>query len=164
MGAGKTVVGEVLARNLEYDFIDLDDLVVSDFQMAISEVFDRYGESRFREAEYEALVSTAARHRTVISTGGGAFCTEANRSVIHSDGGRSVFLDVPWTALAVRLGGDQSARPMFDTLERAERLFDERRKHYRRAMITVPLEGGERPGEVANRIQELVSAVVPCGT
>jgi len=164
MGAGKTAVGQLLADRLDFGFVDLDEVLVEKLGMSIRECFDRFGEQRFRATEHQALVETSELERIVIATGGGAFCSQPNRDVMHSNGGRSVFLDIPWPALADRLGGDQTARPVLRTLDEAERLYQERRAHYRQATVTVPLTGLEPPVEVAAMIQTLVSPEVPCGT
>jgi len=159
MGAGKSAVGAALAARLDYDFVDLDDRLVAELGMTIREFFERSGEQEFRIAESEALGRTTGLDRTVIATGGGAFCSSSNRDLIHSGGGRSVFLDVPWSVLARRLDGDQSERPKMTTLDRALELYRTRRQHYRCAMCKADLNGSETPDEVAERIEEMVAGV-----
>jgi shikimate kinase len=162
MGAGKTAVGSALAARLDYDFVDLDDRLVKDFGMTIREFFERFGEAVFRTMESEALGRTTCLDRTVIATGGGAFCSSSNRDIIHSGGGRSVFLDVPWSVLTRRLDGDQSERPKMTTLDRARVLYRTRRQHYLCATHRAELNGSEAPDEVAERIEEMVAGV-SCG-
>lgn len=163
MGAGKSALGKLLAARLGFAFLDLDAHLVERFGMAIREVFERLGEERFRAAEREALRWTTTLERTVVATGGGAFCSLANRDLIRAAGGRSVFLDLPWAALADRLQGDQSERPKFGGLEAAHRLYQERRPHYLEATVIVRLDGTEPEDAVLERILELTAGAA-CAT
>jgi shikimate kinase len=163
MGVGKSSVGEALAEKLGCAFLDLDEHLVGQFGISIREVFQGLGEESFRAAETEALRWTATLSSTVIATGGGAFCSAANREIIRSTGGRSVFLDVAWPAVAQRLDGDQSQRPVFAGIDAARRLYDERRPHYLQAGWTLTLDGSEPPHATADRIIEILAGAT-CGT
>lgn len=163
MGAGKSSVGQVLATRLGYRFLDLDAHLVEQFQMRIREVFERLGEQRFRDAETEALRWTTTLERTVVATGGGAFCSEVNRGIIQGSGGRSIFLDVPWRVVEQRLVGDQSERPKYGDPAAARLLYERRRPHYLAATWTIELDGCEAPEAAADRILEIVAGAV-CGT
>jgi shikimate kinase len=154
MGAGKSSVGAVLAAQLGWHFIDLDEEISQQLGVPISEVFARYGEAAFREAEHEELTRCADLVDIVVATGGGAFCSEANREVIHQPGGVSVFLDLPWAVLRERLNHDHSGRPMYDDTDQARRLFEERLPQYRCALVRVSLAGDEGPDEVAGCVVE----------
>ena len=49
MGSGKTTIGKDIATNLKISFFDLDQLIEENYQKSISQIFEEYGESRFRE-------------------------------------------------------------------------------------------------------------------
>ncbi len=163
MGAGKTSVGRELARRMERTFIDLDGRLEDSFGMPIQEVFQSLGEDVFRQAEKKNLESAGGGGDAVVATGGGAFCDPVNRDIMHSGGGCSVFLDVPWAVLIGRLEADPGGRPLFTGSEAARRLYDNRRPHYGQATLAVALNGSESPEEVAAQIAGLVVGV-PCGT
>ena len=99
----------------------------------------------------------------VVATGGGAFCDDENRRLIHSSNSVSVFLDVPWPVLRERLDQDHTGRPLYVSAATARALFAERLPHYRRAQITVALEGSEKPAEVAREIAQALQET-PCAT
>jgi shikimate kinase len=86
MGAGKTAVGTALARVLDVDFVDSDEEIVRAADRSIAEIFDRDGEAFFRTRETEVLGRLLRGTPCVLSTGGGAFLAEANRSLIHEAG------------------------------------------------------------------------------
>jgi shikimate kinase len=78
MGAGKSSVGVCLRRRTRLKLFDTDEIVTSKFGMPVSEIFSRYGENKFREAETEALQGLATSEPLVIVTGGGIVLREEN--------------------------------------------------------------------------------------
>jgi len=159
MGAGKSGVGTVLAGRLGRIFVDLDVSVEARLGMTVREIFECCGEDGFRAAETAELERTTARRDLVVATGGGAFAREANRELIRSSGGVSVFLDTPWDVIRERLGSSDPERPKWSN--GARDLFLARRGDYRRADIRLQLTGGERPAEVAEAICVRL-AELPC--
>jgi shikimate kinase len=163
MGAGKSSVGAALAARLRYRFIDLDEEIGARFGATIPEIFDHHGEAAFRDAEREELARCAELTDVVVATGGGAFCNEAGRTIIHDRGGISVYLELPWEELGRRLASDHRERPKYDDADQARRLYEERLPHYRRAMVTVPLGGLESSHEIVECIVARLGEVA-CAT
>ena len=143
MGVGKSSVGAVVADRLGLRLIDLDEEIVRNAGVSIREIFAAGGESAFRDAEREELARWAEADDVVVATGGGAFCSQTNRDLIHRSGGVSVFLDLPWQEIAARLARDHSERPMYASTDQARRLFEKRLPLYRRAMIQLVCRGDE---------------------
>ena len=76
MAAGKTTVGQELARRLGWDFVDLDARIESCERQSIPEIFRERGESGFRLAETGALrdlLTGSLQPNCVVALGGGAF-------------------------------------------------------------------------------------------
>ena len=59
MGTGKSTVGSVLSTRLGVKCVEMDELIEEQQQMAITEIFDTYGEPYFRDLETELLRSFA---------------------------------------------------------------------------------------------------------
>jgi shikimate kinase len=78
MGAGKSSVGTCLQRRTALTLFDTDDVVASKFGLSIPEIFSKYGEKDFREAETQALRELAPTKPTIIVTGGGIVLREKN--------------------------------------------------------------------------------------
>jgi shikimate kinase len=78
MGAGKSSVGCCLQRRTKLALLDTDEIVASKFGISIPEIFSKYGEQAFREAETEALRQLAPAKQTIIVTGGGIILREEN--------------------------------------------------------------------------------------
>lgn len=83
MGSGKTSVGKLLAKQLGYQFTDLDVLVAQLEGASVNELFARDGEQAFREMETAALATLAERKKMVLATGGGAVLREENRALMR---------------------------------------------------------------------------------
>jgi shikimate kinase len=78
MGSGKTTVGQLLARQLGFQFVDTDQLVVKKARCPISRIFEEEGEAGFRALESSVLDDLASTDRAVISTGGGMVTVPSN--------------------------------------------------------------------------------------
>ncbi len=70
-GAGKSTIGAILANRLEVPFLELDRLIEQESGVALSAIFDLYGQSGFRRTERRCLDQVIERHpRFVLATGG----------------------------------------------------------------------------------------------
>ncbi|MFK7762865.1 MAG: shikimate kinase [Roseobacter sp.] len=86
MGAGKTAVGRALAQLLNVPFLDSDHEIEAAANMTVPEIFARDGEPFFRARETEVINRLLGGPACVLSTGGGAFLSLANRDAISSRG------------------------------------------------------------------------------
>jgi shikimate kinase len=85
-GAGKSTVGQELARLLKTDFYDSDYVIEERSGVSISWIYDVEGEDGFRKREAKVIAELAAMPNVVLATGGGAILTAANRTVLASKG------------------------------------------------------------------------------
>jgi shikimate kinase len=126
-GAGKTTIGRNLARMVNLEFIDTDQLIESRLGSTIRELFDQEGEAAFRKIEASTIEELSERHNCVLSTGGGAVLEEANRQHL-STRFRCVYLRATPQDLFRRLRNDKK-RPLLqvsDPLQTITRLFEAR--------------------------------------
>ena len=86
MGAGKTTIGRMVARELGFDFIDSDHEIEKRTGVDIRTIFDYEQEQGFRDRESRVIKSLSKRKQHVIATGGGAVLRERNRQVLSSSG------------------------------------------------------------------------------
>ena len=86
MGTGKTTVGQLLAQQLDYKFVDTDVLIQERTGKSIPEIFEEKGEAAFREMEAALACELAARQGIVISTGGRMMLDSANAATLSSSG------------------------------------------------------------------------------
>lgn len=111
MGCGKTSVGEILAKKLGYTFIDTDQHIENKYNETVSSIFSREGESKFREYEKEALIDLKKIDNSIIATGGGMPCSDANIKTIK-ESGISIYLKLDSKSLVNRVSNSSQPRPL----------------------------------------------------
>jgi len=75
-GGGKSTLGKLLATALDHPFIELDREVERESGMALSELFEMFGQPTFRRLERAALETILTRHAACILATGGGLVTE----------------------------------------------------------------------------------------
>jgi len=133
MAAGKTTVARALARRLDWQSVDVDELIEQRERQSVADIFAKRGEAYFRSLERQVLAEQMAPRHLVVTTGGGTFADVQNRAVINNDG-VSVWLDVPLDRLIARVpaGG---RRPLASDRAGFERLYHQRRAAYELAHV-----------------------------
>jgi shikimate kinase len=128
MGAGKTQLGQALAEKLDWPFRDSDHEIEQVGGLAIHEIFDRFGEEKFRELERRVIGDVLTGEPMIMATGGGAFVQEATRDLIN---GRaiSVWLRASLETLVQRTQQSKH-RPLLQTDNPAKVLGDLMEKRY----------------------------------
>lgn len=120
MGAGKTHWAQQLGKKLGVPVFDLDDLIESDENRTVAEIFDQQGEEYFRTKEREILHWVSETHSSmVLSCGGGAPCFYNNIKYMNEKG-ITVWIDTPYEILLGRLRHNQDSRPLLKHLDDEE--------------------------------------------
>jgi len=133
MGAGKTSVGRALARRLDWQFADIDELIEKREHLSVADIFAKQGEPYFRGIERAVLAEQLPLRHTVVATGGGTFVDLQNRALIKADGA-VVWLDAPLDRVIARIPQD-GRRPLASDRANLERLFLARRPAYEQAHL-----------------------------
>ncbi|BDC48392.1 shikimate kinase [Bryobacterales bacterium F-183] len=156
MGSGKTTIGERLADELGWSFVDMDADIVSSQGTSIADIFDTGGEEAFRSIETECLRKRVRMIQSgrpmVVALGGGAFAQEANIRLLQ-DNGIAVWLDAPLELIRRRLEG-ATDRPLARDPERFEQLYNTRREAYSKADYRVEIRNND-PMDAVRQILEL---------
>ena len=162
MGSGKTVTGRILASLLNITFIDLDSEIEKKSGKSIRFIFEKQGETVFRELEQEALHATLPMTELVVSCGGGTACFYDNLEWMKSHG-TVFYLMIDAVELTRRLETQLSERPLLTGIKSAglgnfihEKLA-EREKFYRQAHHTI--QSPESAELAAREIMRLIDSV-----
>lgn len=144
MGSGKTAVGRSLARHLGKTFYDSDSEIVRRTGVDIPYIFEKEGESGFREREREAIEALVALRGIVLATGGGAIILAENRRLL-AERGCVVYLETSVAQQAQRVQQGRN-RPLLanvdDPATRLRELMSVRDPLYRSiADVTVSTDG-----------------------
>ena len=85
MGAGKSTIGRLLARELGYRFLDSDRIIEERCGANIPWIFDVEGEDGFRQRETSMLDELSNEVGTVLATGGGAVMRAENHGLLKKN-------------------------------------------------------------------------------
>ena len=111
MGAGKTTLGKVLARELNLEFIDLDWYIENRFHQSVNQLFVTRGEEGFRKIERNMLHEVAEFEMVIISPGGGTPCFFDNMEYMNQQG-LTVYLKASPEILRTHLRMGKQKRPL----------------------------------------------------
>jgi shikimate kinase len=163
MGAGKSVIGRLVAQTLGVPFVDTDGEIERVSRMTIAELFAAYGETEFRALETRVIERLLKQGPRVVSTGGGAFINENTRRQIKL-GGVSIWLkadlDVLWDRVNKR-----DHRPLLKTenpKQTLENLMTQRYPIYAEADVTVMSEN-VRKEVMANQVLKALARLASEG-
>lgn len=162
MGAGKSTIGRLLAKELRLPFKDSDKEIEQRTGADIPWIFDVEGEQGFREREQAVIVDLSAADGLVLATGGGAVLRAENRRALHA-GGRVVYLHATVEQQIDRTSRDRN-RPLLRTADPARVLSELMaiRDPLYREIADVVIETDERPPRmVVLEIIERLEALPP---
>lgn len=155
MGCGKTTVGRMLAKELNYEFTDTDQLIEERFGMTVQEIFATKGEKDFRDMESEIARVLGEREGLIVSTGGGMMLNAQNVAALGGNGRVFCLVATPEEIFKRISSDNKNKRPLLNTsnpLERISQLIEERAKGYRQ--FTQISTSGKTPQEIT---QELIT-------
>ena len=122
MGAGKSTIGRMLARDLGQPFFDSDHVVEERSGADIPWIFDVEGEEGFRNRETQVIRELCGEQGIVMATGGGVVGRAENRRHLSSNG-LVVYLTAPVTTQLRRTEKDKR-RPLLQRPDRELVLTD----------------------------------------
>ena len=157
MGSGKTTVGTLLARQLAWRFVDLDDRIEESAGLSIPQIFERFGEPFFRQLEADQLRAALGRaaelqQGTVLALGGGTYAQSGCPEFLRSAGVAVLWLDAPIEVLLARCM-TMTGRPLFRDEASFRALHAERLPSYQLADYRVESSG--EPAEIVAQILRL---------
>ncbi|MDI6732803.1 MAG: shikimate kinase [Planctomycetota bacterium] len=160
-GTGKTSVGQILAREIKWSFIDADEYIERRYGFMIAELFEKHGESLFRLLESDAIHELSRLDSHVIAAGGGAVLKYKNVKNLKKNG--LVFrLESDCDVIYHRILKDDEAgksRPRLTTknlYDEIKSLMEFREPYYKQASDYTINTSKSTPQQVVNNICEIL--------
>ena len=153
MGAGKSSVGRYLAKALNYQFFDTDQLIEKKENRTIDDIFKESGENYFRNIERD-IIYQFNNKTCVYSTGGGLPIYNKNIDKLK-DIGQVIYLKTSTLELLNNRIKNNSSRPMFQDAISFENLLKQREPIYLKADFVVTTDS-KTPKETAREIILLI--------
>ncbi len=138
MGTGKTVLGKRIAARLGLNFLDSDCEIEKLCGMPTKEIFEKFGEEKFRKMEREFIENGHPKSNCVISCGGGLCCRDDMPELVKSKGVSVVLFSTP-EEIYTRTSRNKS-RPLLNVenpLEKIKTLLAERTPFYMRSGVAI---------------------------
>lgn len=161
MGTGKSEVGRILAEKLSYSFVDSDAEIEKEQKISITEIFQNYGEARFRDIEADIIEKLSDMENMVISTGGGVVLRDSNMKNLRKNG---IIVCLTASAETILQRTSQSNnRPLLqveDQLQRIKELLEFRAPFYSNADIIVNTDN-KTPTEISSEILIKLEHLLP---
>ena len=131
MGSGKSSIGKILAKKIDFKFIDTDKLIEIQEGIKIKEIFNSKGERYFRDLEVKVLEKTLTTQNAVIATGGGIVQRQKNRLLLENE--KNVFFLNSSVKRQFERTKDSDKRPLLnkgDNFQTLKELYEKRLLHY----------------------------------
>ena len=137
MSSGKSTIGELLAKKLNFKFFDIDKIIENETKMKITEIFKIKGENFFRNLEEKTTIKLLNFSNIVISLGGGGFINETIRKETNTKS-KTFWLDWNLDTLISRIR-KRNNRPVALALNNNElkNLIIKRSKYYSKAKYKI---------------------------
>ena len=155
MGVGKSTIGKIVAKKLNYEFVDVDKIIENKEGSSINYIFKNKSEDYFRQIEKEITMAELNKYNSVISLGGGAFLNNLIRKSAKKLS-TSFWLDVPINLLIKRLKKNNKRPLLFkkNTKEEIKKIYFDRKKIYSEADYRIKCDF-LRSEEIAKKILNL---------
>lgn len=160
MGTGKSTVSEYLSKELKMDEVDMDALIVKREGISISQMFEQYGESYFRDKETQALIDVQKRNHLIVSCGGGIVLRDENVEHMKQNG-RVVLLTATPKTIYERVKNSKE-RPILNSnmsVEYIAELMEKRRERYMQAADIVISTDGKSIPQICEEIISRIAAM-----
>jgi shikimate kinase len=160
MGSGKSQTGPVLAKMINYAFVDTDDVIEKASKQSISSIFEKDGEKVFRDVEKKVLKEISQHHSLVIATGGGLVTLPENWGILHQ--GIVIWLDLDLKRSIKRLESDKNKRPLLigdDLADNFSQIYESRKPIYLESDLRIKVED-QSPYEVATMVAEHLPSIL----
>ncbi len=141
MGSGKSSIGKIIAKKIDFKFLDIDKIIEEKEKKSINDIFNQNGEKYFRIVEEKITIDLLKSKKTILSLGGGAVTNNSIRNCINKNS-YNIYLQVNINILKKRLKNSKN-RPLIykENLDYVlNDLFNKREMFYKKADLIIKNE------------------------
>lgn len=151
-GCGKTCLGNIISKEEEIRFIDLDEYIEEKNNMTIKEMFN-LSEEFFRDRETEAVKEASKLENTLIATGGGVIKRKENMDTLAKSG-CIIFIDRKPENIIETL--DTSNRPLLKGGK--EKLYDLHKERYElyKKYAYITIDNNDNKEKAINTLKDVI--------
>ena len=153
MGTGKSSVAKFLSEKYGWDVLEMDEMIVRQEGMSITDIFETHGEKHFRDIESNLIKEICLQENKVVSCGGGVVLRSQNVDVMKKNGIIVLLSASPETILErVR---DDTNRPLLQgnkTVESLREMMEKRREKYENAADIMVQTDGKEIAEICHEL------------
>jgi shikimate kinase len=146
-GVGKSSIGKVLAKNLDYSFLDVDALIEKIAGKSLQQIIDAKGEDLFLQIEEQAVLGLKLEADCVVATGGSVVYSKEAMNFLKSKS-KVIYLKASYENINKWVSNRFSRGVVGIGNKNLKEIFDERLELYGRyADYTITLDenyGAER--------------------
>ncbi len=160
MGTGKTSVGKLLAHKIKKKFIDIDDEIEKNEKLSISDIFNKHGESYFRDKENFYLKKNLENDNYIIAAGGGIVVNKKNIPLLKK--GLVILLTANPDIIYERIK-NEIHRPLLnvpDPLKKINELLSKRKPLYEKSADMIIDTTNLKPEEIIEKIEFLIKTLI----
>lgn len=157
MGTGKSSVAKMLSEKLNLELIDTDSLIEKKMQITIPEIFEKYGEEKFREMEKDIIKEIKDTKNVILSCGGGA-CLDNENIINLRINNKIILLDASAEVILDRIKMD-SNRPILKAnmnIESIQKIKSARKSSYHKAADIIVCTDNKTISEITDEIIKII--------
>jgi len=154
MGSGKSTIGRILAKKLNLEFFDIDQIIENKTKMQIPKIFEEQGEISFRKIEEKITLKFLNKINCIISLGGGAYVNPIIRKKTYKKS-ITIWLDWDPKTLINRIRKNNK-RPIALSIndDELKKLIIDRSKIYSKSKYRINCENNNKNNIIKKIIQK----------
>lgn len=153
MGTGKSTVAQQLSTFMQADVIEMDQAIVEEQGMEITDIFAKFGEEHFRNIESKFLKKIKKKSRCIVSCGGGVVVRPENAEYMKKNGKVILLMASPETVYQrVRYSKERPILNENMSVEHIEQLMEKRRELYMGVADLIIDTDGKDPVQICQDI------------
>ena len=157
MGCGKSSIGKLLAKKLNFSLIELDEIFERENNVKIKDFFTKFGEEEFRLKEQALLKRFSNKENIVISCGGGIILKKENQETLFNSDITTIYLKASIDTLFERLKTNKE-RPLLlveNLKDEIQIILSKREELYKKAKIQINTDNKTKE-EIAEEIYKII--------